>query len=65
MVNIIDGVIKYAIDKQSPAALEKAYQIAKDIGDPALKTQQFGRIAECFVKIGCILLKEPSIPYRS
>ena len=42
-----------------PAALEQAYKIAKDIGDPGLKTQQFGRIAECFVKIGCILLKEP------
>ncbi len=59
MVNIIDGVIQYAIDKHSPSALEQAYKIAKDIGDPGLKTQQFGRIAECFVKIGCILLKEP------
>jgi tetratricopeptide (TPR) repeat protein len=59
MVNIIDGVIQYAIDKHSPAALEQAYKIAKDIGDPGLKTQQFGRIAECFVTIGCILLKEP------
>ncbi len=58
MVNIIDGVIQYAIDKHSPSALEQAYKIAKDIGDPGLKTQQFGRIAECFVKIGCILLKE-------
>ena len=59
MVNIIDGVIQYAIDKYSPSALEQAYKIAKDIGDPGLKTQQFGRIAECFVKIGCILLTEP------
>ena len=59
MVNIIDGVIQYAIDKKSPAALEQAYKIAKDIGDPGLKAQQFGRIAECFVKIGCILLQEP------
>jgi len=59
MVNIIDGVIQYAIDKHSPAALEQAYKIAKDISDPGLKNQQFGRIAECFVKIGCILLKEP------
>ena len=59
MVNIIDGVIQYAIDTHSPAALEQAYKIAKEIGDPGLKTQQFGRIAECFVKIGCILLKEP------
>jgi tetratricopeptide (TPR) repeat protein len=59
MVNIIDGVIQYAIDKHSPSALEEAYKIAKDIGDPGSKTQQFGRIAECFVKIGCILLKEP------
>ncbi len=59
MVNIIDGVIQYAVDKHSPAALEEAYKIAKDIGDPILKTQQLSRIAECFVKIGCILLKEP------
>jgi len=63
MVNIIDGVIQYAIDKHSPAALEQAYKIAKDIGDPGLKTQQFGRIAECFVKIGCILLKD--LPSRT
>jgi hypothetical protein len=59
MVNIIDGVIQYAVDKHSPAALEQAYKIAKDISDPGLKTQQFGRIAECFVKIGCILLRDP------
>jgi hypothetical protein len=58
MVNIIDGVMQYAIDKRSPAALEQGYKITKDISDPGLKTQQFGRIAECFVKIGCILLKE-------
>ena len=59
MVNIIDGVIQYAVDKHSPAALEEAYKIAKNLTDPALKTQQFERIAECFVKIGCIILKEP------
>ncbi|MCX6684526.1 MAG: hypothetical protein NTZ37_07360 [Methanoregula sp.] len=58
MANIIGGIIKYAIDKHSPDALEEAYQIAKDIGDPALKTQQFERIAECFVTIGCTLVKE-------
>ena len=59
MVNIIDGVMHYAVGKRSPTALEEAYKIAKDLGDPTLKTQQFGRIAEYFVKIGCILLKEP------
>jgi hypothetical protein len=58
MINIIGGIIKYATDKQSPVALEEAYQIVKDIGDPALKTQQFERIAENFVTIGCTLLKE-------
>jgi hypothetical protein len=58
MANIIGGIIKYATDKQSPVALEEAYQIAKDIDDPALKTQQFERIAENFVTIGCTLLKE-------
>lgn len=57
MANIIDGVIKYAIDKQSCDALEEAYLIAEEINDPSLKTQLFERIAECFVKIGCILLK--------
>ncbi len=40
--------------------LEEAFKIAKDISDPALKTQQFEKIAECFVKIGCILLNEPA-----
>jgi hypothetical protein len=57
MANIIDGVIKYAIDKQSCDALEEAYLIAEEINDPSLKTQLFERIAESFVKIGCILLK--------
>jgi hypothetical protein len=59
MANIIEGIIKYAIDKHSPDSLEEAYQIAKDINDQTLKTQQFERIAECFVTIGCTLLKEP------
>ena len=59
MANIIGGIIKYAFDTFSPDALEEAYKIAKDIGDPAIKTQQFERIAESFVTIGCILLKEP------
>jgi tetratricopeptide (TPR) repeat protein len=59
MANIIDGVIKYAIDRKSSDALEEAYLIAKEINDPALKAQLFERIAECFVRIGCILLKEP------
>ena len=58
MANIIDGVIKYAIDKESPDALEEAHLIASDINDPSLKTQLFERITECFVKIGCILIKD-------
>src|SRR5208337_2905996 len=58
MANIIDGVIKYAIDKKSPDALEDAHLIASDINDPSLKAQLFERIAECFVKIGCILIKD-------
>ncbi|MCK9631303.1 MAG: hypothetical protein M0R30_06635 [Methanoregula sp.] len=65
MANIIDGVIKYAIDKQSCDALEEAYLIAEEINDPSLKTQLFERIAECFVKIGCILLKNQHTPSDS
>jgi hypothetical protein len=60
MANIIDGVIKYAIDKQSCDALEEAYLIAGEINDPSLKGQLYERIAECFVKIGCALLNDPS-----
>lgn len=60
MANIIDGVIKYAIDKQSCDALEEAYLIAGEINDPSLKGQLFERIAECFVKVGCALLNDPA-----
>ena len=60
MANIIDGVIKYAIDKQSCDALEEAYLIAGEINDPSLKGQLFERIAECFIKIGCTLLNNAS-----
>jgi hypothetical protein len=59
MANIIDGVIKYAIDRKSSDALEEAWFIAKEINDPSLKAQLFEKIAECFVRIGCIILKEP------
>ena len=59
MANIIDGVIQYAVSKRSPTVLEEAFRIALDISDPVLKTQQFEKIAECFVKIGCLLLNEP------
>jgi hypothetical protein len=61
MANIIDGVIKYAIDRKSSDALEEAYLIAKEISDPSLKAQLFEKIAECFVRIGCIILREPRI----
>jgi tetratricopeptide (TPR) repeat protein len=60
MANIIDGVIKYAIDRRSSDALEEAYRIAKEINDPSLKAQLFEKIAECFARIGCIILTEPS-----
>lgn len=60
MANIVDGVIKYAIDRQSCDALEEAYLIAVEINDPSLKGQLFERIAECFVRIGCSLLNDPS-----
>lgn len=62
MANIVDGVIKYAIDKESPDALEEAYKIACEIDDLALKSQLFERIAECFVKIGCTILINPRYP---
>jgi len=58
MANIIEGVIKYATDRQSPDALEEAYLVAKDINDPSLRMQMCERIAECFVRIGCSILKD-------
>ena len=58
MANIIDGVIKYALDRQSSDALEAACTIADDIEDPSLKVQLFERIAECFVKIGCMTINK-------
>lgn len=62
LANIVDGVVKYAIDRQSPDALEEAFRIAGDIDDPSLKTQLFERIAECFVKIGCTIIINPRYP---
>lgn len=58
MANIIDGVIKYALNRHSTDALEAACQIAQDIDDPSLRVQLFERIAECFVKIGCISIEK-------
>jgi len=64
LANIIEGIIKYAIDNRSPDALEKAYLIAQEIDDPALKAQLFEHIIECFIRIGCVHLKESGIqPY--
>jgi len=63
MANIVDGIIKYAIDKKSPESLEEAYIIARDIGDPALKSQLYEKIAECFVKIGCSIFSD--LKYRT
>ncbi|WP_321504747.1 hypothetical protein [uncultured Methanoregula sp.] len=59
LANIIEGIIKYAINKQSAEALEEAARIAQDVNDPSLKTQLLERIAEGFVIIGCILLQDP------
>ena len=61
LANIIEGVLKYAIDNRSSGALEKAYQIAQEIDDPALKAQLVEHIVESFIKIGCIHLKESDI----
>jgi hypothetical protein len=58
MSNIINGLIKYAIDKHYPEALEEAYSIAQDIHDPSLKKDLIEHIFECFVKIGCLLIEE-------
>ena len=62
LANIIDGIIKYGIDRNSPEALEEAYHIVGEINDPVLRAQLFEKIAECFVKIGCIILSEPQSP---
>ncbi len=56
--NIIDGMIKYAIDKHYPDALEEAYTITQDIHDPSLKKNLVERIVECFVRIGCLEIQE-------
>jgi hypothetical protein len=55
--NIINGMIKYAIDKQSPDALEEAYRIAQEIHDPSLIKDLVERIFECFVTIGCLKIE--------
>jgi len=60
MTKVVEGILKYAIDRRSPEALEQAYLIAKEIDDPALKNQLFEKIAEHFVRVGCILLKNSS-----
>ncbi|MGD0535575.1 MAG: hypothetical protein ABR999_09100 [Methanoregula sp.] len=58
MTNIIEGVIKYAIAKQVPEALDEAYRIAQDIEDPSLRMQLCERIAESFVRIGCDIIQD-------
>jgi len=58
MSNIVNGMIKYAINRQYPDALEEAYTIARDIHDPSLKKNLIERIFECFVKIGCHIIEE-------
>ena len=57
LVNIIDGVLKYAIGRHSSNAVEQASLIAGNISDPVLKGELFDRISECFVKVGCIKLE--------
>ncbi len=56
--NITEGVIKYAVSKKDPDALDEAYRIAKDIEDPSLRLQICERIAESFVRIGCDLIPD-------
>ena len=58
MTNIIEGVIKYATDKQVPEPLDEAYMIAQGIEDPSLRMQLCERIAESFVRIGCDLIQD-------
>lgn len=58
IANIVDGVIKYALNRHSTDALEAACRIAQDIDDPSLKVQLYERIAESFVKIGCISIEK-------
>ncbi len=58
ITNIIDGILKYAVGRRSPEALEQAYLIANDIEDPALKNQILEKIAEQFVRVGCIILQD-------
>jgi hypothetical protein len=65
LANIIEGIIKYAINKQSPVDLEEAARIAEEVNDPALKAQLLERIAEGFVVIGCLLLKNAHDPIRN
>lgn len=65
MTNIVNGVIKYAIGKQTPEALDEAYVIARDIEDPVLKMQLCEHIAESYVRIGCALLSTGSEGDRS
>lgn len=62
IANIVEGVIKYSIDRQSPEALDEAFRISQEIDDPAIRLQLYERIAECFVKIGCTILINPKYP---
>ena len=61
MAKIIDGIITYAIDMRYPTALEEAYRITQDIHDPSMNKGLVERICECFVKIGCLLLKDNQV----
>ena len=60
IARITEGMIKYAIDKQHPGALEEAYLIAQDIGDPSLNKELIDHICECFVRIGCLAVHNTS-----
>ena len=56
ITRITEGMIKYAIDKQHPGALEEAYLIAQDIGDSSQNKELIDHICDCFVKIGCVVI---------
>jgi len=58
LAKIIDGIIIYASGHSNPAALEEAYRFAREISDPALRKEVTNRIAENYVRIGCLQMQD-------
>jgi hypothetical protein len=65
MANIVDGMIKYAMDTRHPGALEEAYLIAMEIHDPSLRKELVERICVCSVQTGCLILEEARFSSRT